>query len=155
VARTLLRAARIAGVITVRANSMMTTDMVMTVDLKIVVMIVDAEMIVIAVMVIAVMVEDTKVDMMGVATKVAGMIIVAMTETTVGVLVVSLLRMSTLLVKSVTFMDILPRSAGGATVMTVVTMVIVVDTRGQILLPKELIQTGTMTQGLLIISQAS
>jgi hypothetical protein len=125
VARTLLRAARIAGVITVRANSMMTTDMVMTVDLKIVVMIVDAEMIV-----IAVMVEDTKVDMMGVATKVAGMIIVAMTETTVGVLVVSPLRMLTLHVKFVTFMDIPPRSAGDAMVMTMVTIVIVVVTRG-------------------------
>jgi hypothetical protein len=61
----------------------------------------------------------------------------------------------TLLVKSVTFMDILLRSAGGATVMTVVTMVIVVVTRGLTLLPKELIQTGTMTQGPLIISQAS
>jgi hypothetical protein len=65
--------------------------------------------------------------------------------------------MLTLLVKSVTFMDILLRSAGGATVMTVVTMVIVivVETRGLILHPKELIQTGTMTQGPVIISHAS
>jgi hypothetical protein len=109
VARILLHAARIDGVMTVRMSSTMTVGVVMTKDLT------DAEMIVIAVTVEdTVMVEDTKVDVMVVAIKAAGMIIVAMAKITVGVLVVSPPRMLTLLVKSVTFMDIPPRSVGRA-----------------------------------------
>jgi hypothetical protein len=143
---------------TVHVNNMMTVDVVMTVALKIVVMIMDTEIIVIAVMVITVMLEDTKVAAMVVDTKATVMVEdIKVAVMVVGVLVVSLLHMLTLLVKSVTFMDILLRSAGGATVMTVATMVIVivVETRGQILRHKELIQTGTMKQGPLITSQAS
>ena len=136
-------ASRNAGVMTVLVRIMMTVAVVMTVaDNRTAVMIVHGVVIVAAVMEVATKAVGTMMIVPG----------VEMMETMVGALVASPPHMLILLAKSVIFMGIPPRSVGGATVMTVVTMVIMA-TREQILLPREWIQTGTMIQEPLITSQ--